>query len=209
MKIESRELENVIHFKDGKYVLLNHKKEIKYDPEIEGARVKADAALNEWEKEIIDRCVFHSDKRDVNLYGARVNLYYDAGSYWGESSSVMLHVEGFTIERFYKLGPESYQVVIRHLNSIAVHGVDAFMENYKQALEKEIVNQEALLEKQMLLYSNAPEEEKSSLRKTVEQTIEEMRKIYDKLFTLALFLPINFENEKAVELSNSIINLFS
>lgn len=205
-------LVKAIHFKDGKYLLINHERTVEYDKSVKDAYSKAGEALESWQSKIeLDSIWFLRKKVETNLYGGRVNIYPVQGT-WGVTNDVRLYVDGIPIItlgfHFDLTAIMSIELLNGHLNSIATNGVDAFLANYKKTLENHIPQIEKLIEKLTSMDSFEPNDEKEKARKLIIKQIDDLKDLLNLLLVLGIHLPLGFENDIAVELSNTIINMF-
>jgi hypothetical protein len=86
-----------------------------------------------------DSCILHPKyRRKASIYGGRVKLSTDPGFYLQIDNIKVIKMTTFKWSenetKYYIDDRLSSEEVVSHLNAIEVHGVEAFLQNYKQSI---------------------------------------------------------------------------
>ena len=182
-----------IYYKDGVYVLIENV-------------YKPDYSIIEH-----DDCVLNNNKkkRKQSLYGGRVYLHWFNIHF----EDVILYVDGISIsnlsEKLYDQNHLTLPLssVAQHLNAIEVHGVDAFMQNYKQNVAFLYDELKEIRERTELELSTPQDETKrSETLKKLEKIKDILQQTLSVLFTLQIFISAGLENEKVISVYQSIMD---
>ena len=146
------------------------------------------------------------DITDKYLYGGRVKLDFSSQDY------VYLNIDGLSIQvleqddsSFVLDDMLSFETCVAFLNQIEHLGVDNFLSNYKQSLEKlkkEVERQATQLSQEISANENA---KKASLLTQMELLLHELVCV---LFLFSINMNAGLENYVYVEASDKIINQF-
>ncbi len=179
---------NGIYYKEGIYVLIDSES-----------------------KEVSKSCIQHPEhKPEVNLFGNRVKIKRNPSA--SRYLYAQLEIGDVPIVRIYpglnkKVDYLTYEEIVAHLNAIEVHGVDAFIQNYKQNLNF-VYNELQDLDKKTESLLNL-EKEESTIKKLLDE-LSQIRKLLISvlvvLFNLNTYMSAGLENEKVLSVCQSIID---
>ncbi len=134
------------------------------------------------------------------LYGGRVYLDYDKKS----TNEINIKIDGINIctpgGGIYLNMPR----VVSHLNAIATNGVDAFLMNYKKALEQYYNDLKDLRQEISLGISSTESSSNSELMEQLKSIMEKMTFIVSILFTLNIWMPAALDNQKVIDITEAI-----
>ena len=183
---------NAIFFKDNVYIAMFNKDVVDFDT------MQEDPA-------------FVGSYYDYNvmakyLYGGRVKLKFS------RTDCVYLYIDGISIQTLYR-DDDSYVLddmlpfttCVAFLNQIENLGVDSFLSNYKQSLEKlkkEVERQATQLSQEISVKEDA---QKESLLTQMELLLHE---IVCMIFLLSINMNAGLDNHVYIETSEKIINQF-
>jgi hypothetical protein len=208
----TREVES-IHFQDGIYIIKSNPT-VEYDPDIEGAELEAEDAL----ERIINESVIvnnHRDQRTKYLYGGRVILMKFIKENYNYRG-IVIKVDGIMIAQVnftnydinYTFNIES---ATAQLNAIAVHGVDAFIDHYKQTIVQYIEKTEELFQQEENLLNRdreQPEDEVKSNTVRKNKFIFLLKSLWSIMFLLDLHMKLGLENDTIVAVVKEVDKVF-
>lgn len=198
-----------IHYHDNIYLVIEHKKTIEYDPNLEGAYEMAKKEMNKWITSIRTKSLYRYRKvNDTVLYAGRVRIGSVGNKTWKK-----LFVDGIEIlilDGRSQPDRMDYQWICNYLNAIETYGVDAFIDNYKKSLKEYsqqiILNIEA---SQSLLENISNNFMKDKIQSEIIQNRSILNKILNIILLISVHMNLAIENDIAKITFDKIQNLFA
>ena len=196
------------------YVIKEHEHEIEYDENMEGALEKAEEDLNKIIDEIHSKALITDYKKRsgrVALFGGRIEIYGVTLSYRIEFT---FEVDGVRIKTWdnesYLSNYISLNLLMNFLNSIAVYGIDEFLDNYKKSVKDQIAEFEERLKVQTEELTQLEETGyvRDNLLKAINKLNNLIMSLLSVLFLLNIHYPLGLENDKMIEVMEQVDKMF-
>ena len=207
---------NALHLQNNIYVYIEHNKGIKYDDGIDGAKKEAEEYGRKWGDNIISNSLWNSyNSGYFDFYGGRIQITNSDNRSYDDTLEETMHsitIDGIRILNEKLVLESNRGMIVSYLNSIAVHGVDQFMVNYKKSMteyKKTLESERSTI--QLNLDSLNPDYKSNSNQYLTElRSINELlMKLISIIFILNIHMTLGLENEKAVEAYSQVLNLLS